>query len=179
MVISAISKENNSCYTLARIVADMATKRGAEVDFVTPETAGLPIADGLVPYDDPRTVAWQERIATIHAHFWISPEYHSGMTGGMKNLFDHLVKEPMKGDVIGLFALAGGAMAALNTLNGMAVIARSLGAWVAPEYCAVNSREVVDGLNEGSLNRIEKIVQTVIDTCGKIQPESNEGFGEF
>ena len=45
----------------------------------------------------------------------------------------------MKGDVVGLFALAGGAMAALNTLNNMSVVARSLGAWVAPDYCALNS----------------------------------------
>lgn len=173
MVISAISKENNSCMTLARLVAELAAKRGVEVDFVTPQTAGLPPADGLVAYDDQRSVAWQQRIASIHAHFWISPEYHSGMTGAMKNLFDHLAKEPMKGDVVGLFALAGGAMAALNTLNGMSVIARSLGAWVAPDYCAVSSREVVDGLDEAALGRIEGVVETVIATARKLQPDAD------
>lgn len=172
MVVSAISKDNNSCFTLARIVADMAVARGAEVDFTHPAEAALPVADGLTPYDDPRSVAWQERVASIHAHFWISPEYHSGMTGGMKNLFDNLAKEPMKGDVVGLFALAGGAMAALNTLNGMAVIARSLGAWVAPEYAAVSSREVVDGLDDAALGRIARIVDTVLDTAGKLQPDA-------
>jgi len=62
---------------------------------------------------------------------------------------DHLGKEPMNGDVVGLFALAGGAMAALNTLNNMSVVARSLGAWVAPDYCALNSNEVEQASTSG------------------------------
>ena len=107
----------------------------------------------------------------IHAHLWVSPEYHSGMTGGMKNLFDHLAKEPMKGDVVGLFALAGGAMAALNTLNNMSVVARSLGAWVAPDYCALNSNEVKEGLDERAVKRVESVVTEVIDTARRLNLE--------
>lgn len=173
MVVSAISRESSSCYVLARHIVDMATAHGVEVDFTHPANAGLPIQDGTVAYDDPRAVAWQERIGAIHAHLWVSPEYHSGMTGGLKNLFDHLPKEPMKGDVVGLFALAGGAMAALNTLNGMSIVARSLGAWVAPEYCAVNSNDLKGDLDEGMRGRIDRIVATVIDTARRLQPEAD------
>jgi azobenzene reductase len=123
-------------------------------------------------------VAWQERIGAIHAHLWVSPEYHSGMTGGMKNLFDHLPKEPLRGDVVGLFALAGGAMAALNTLNNMTVVARSLGAWVAPEYAAVNSNDVKDGMDDAMVGRLDRIVSTVIDTARRLQPDADgEGGG--
>ena len=69
----------------------------------------------------------------------------------------------MSGDVIGLIALAGGGMAALNTLNNMSVVARSLGAWVAPELCALNSNDVKAGLGEGDLGRLEKMVTSVIE----------------
>jgi len=171
MVLSAISREDSSCYILATKLCEMARARGVEVDFTHPADANLPVNDGTLAWDDPRSVAWQQRVDAIHAHLWVSPEYHSGMTGGLKNLFDHLAKEPMKGDVVGLFALAGGAMAALNTLNNMSVVARSLGAWVAPDYCALNSNEVKEGLDERELARIEGVVTEVIDTARRLNLE--------
>ncbi|MGH9246225.1 MAG: NADPH-dependent FMN reductase [Acidimicrobiales bacterium] len=174
MVVSAISRTDSSCYLLAQLVAEIATKQGVEVDFTHPGDANLPVNDGTVPYDDARAVGWAERVDAIHAHLWISPEYHSGMTGGMKNMFDHLAKEPMRGDVVGLFALAGGAMAALNTLNNMSVVARSLGAWVAPDYVAVNSNEVKQGLDERAVGRIESCVAQVIDAARRFQPEVDD-----
>ncbi|HEV3226818.1 MAG TPA: NADPH-dependent FMN reductase [Acidimicrobiales bacterium] len=171
MVLSAISREDSSCFILAAQLCEMAHAQGVEVDFTHPADANLPVNDGTLAWDDPRSVAWQQRVETINAHLWVSPEYHSGMTGGMKNLFDHLAKEPMKGDVVGLFALAGGAMAALNTLNNMSVVARSLGAWVAPDYCALNSNEVKEGLDERAVKRVESVVGEVIDTARRLNLE--------
>jgi azobenzene reductase len=171
MVLSAISRDSSTCHMLAREVVQLCEQHGGEVDFVTPADLDLPVNDGTVPFDLPAALAWQERIASIQAHIWVSPEYHSAMTGGMKNLLDYLAKEPLRGDVVGLCALAGGAMAALNTLNGMSVIARSLGAWVAPDYCALNSNEVKEGLQEGSRERLENLVVTVLDTARRLQPQ--------
>ena len=171
MVLSAISRESSSCYLLAQEVAAIATERGVEVDFVSPADLDLPINDGTVPVDHEGAAAWVERVAGIQAHFWVSPEYHSSMTGGMKNCFDHLAKEPMKGDVVGLFALAGGAMAALNTLNNMTIVARSLGAWVAPDYCALNSNDVKGGLDDATRGRVEQVVDQVLEATHRLQPE--------
>ena len=169
MVLSAMSRESSTTYIMAREIQAMCESEGVEVDFCSPGEVGLPVNDGSVAWDLPEVLAWQGRIATIDAHIWVSPEYHSGMTGGMKNLFDYLNKEPMKGDVVGLCALAGGGMAALNTLNGMSVLARSLGAWVAPDYVALNSNEVKDGLLEASRKRVEAMVLDVIDGCRRLQ----------
>jgi azobenzene reductase len=171
MVVSAISREDSSCYILAKRLCEMASAHGVQVDFTHPSDANLPVNDGTLAYDDPRSVAWQQRVELQQAHLWVSPEYHSGMTGGLKNLFDHLGKEPMKGDVVGLFALAGGAMAALNTLNNMSVVARSLGAWVAPDYCALNSNEVKEGLDERAISRVDTVVGQVVDTTRRLQLE--------
>ena len=171
MVVSAISREDSSCFILATKLGEMAKAQGVAIDFTHPAEANLPVNDGTLAWDDPRSVAWQQRVAEIHAHMWVSPEYHSGMTGGLKNLFDHLAKEPMKGDVVGLFALAGGAMAALNTLNNMSIVARSLGAWVAPDYCALNSEEVKAGLDERATARVQTVVTEVIDTARRLNLE--------
>jgi azobenzene reductase len=168
MVISAISRESSSCHVLARQVVDLVAAHGVEVDFVTPADVDLPVNDGSVPDDLPAALAWQQRVALAHAHIWVSPEYHSAMTGGMKNLLDYLPKEPMARDIVGLVALAGGGMAALNTLNGMSVIARSLGAWVAPELCAFNSNEVKAGLDERAAARLAAMVDSVVDMARRV-----------
>ena len=163
MVVSAISRESSSCQVLAAKVAEMVgAEPGVEVDFVHPADVGVPVNDGTVPDDHPAATAWQARVAASHCHIWISPEYHGGMTGAMKNLFDFLGKEPMSGDVIGVVALAGGGMAALNTLNNMTVIARSLGAWVAPEHCALNSNDVKAGLGDADVRRLQAMVSSVV-----------------
>jgi azobenzene reductase len=163
MVVSAISRDSSSCHVLGRLVEEMlAEEPGVSVDFVHPSDVGVPVNDGSVPDDHPAAMAWQQRVAEAHCHIWISPEYHSGMTGAMKNLFDFLGKEPMSGDVVGLVALAGGGMAALNTLNNMSVVARSLGAWVAPEHCALNSNDVKAGLGEGDIRRLRAMLTSVV-----------------
>lgn len=168
MVIAAIGRESSTTNILGRRIVGICERYGGEVDFVTPSDLELPVNDGNVPWDLPAAKAWQERVAAHDAFVWISPEYHSAMTGGMKNLFDYLGKEPMKRDVVGLCALAGGAMAALNTLNNMSVVARSLGAWVVPEYCAFNSKEVKDGLDDGAIARLEALCVNVIDAARRL-----------
>ena len=88
MVISAISRESSTTHILAREVVTICEEHGVDVDFVTPADVDLPVNDGNVPWDLPAAVAWQQRIDRIHAYIWISPEYHSAMTGALKNLFD-------------------------------------------------------------------------------------------
>src|SRR5690348_12383765 len=104
MVVSAMSWESSTTYMMAKEIIAMCEQDGVEVDFCHPKDTGLPVNDGDVAWDAPEVIAWQGRIAATDAHIWVSPEYHSGMTGGMKNLFDYLNKEPMKGDVVGLCA---------------------------------------------------------------------------
>ena len=135
----------------------------------TPTELALPVTAGHGPGCLAAGKAWEAGVADCDAFIWISPEYHSAMTGGIKNLFDYLGKEALRGDVVGLCALAGGAMAALNTLNNMSMVARSLGAWVAPDYCAYNSNEVKNGLDEASVKRLEALCLSVIDASRRLR----------
>ena len=176
MVISAISRDSSTTYILAKQAAEICERLGADVDFVTPADTGLPVNDGTIPWDLPEAKAWQARIEAMQAHIWVSPEYHSAMASSLKNLIDFLAKEPMRGDVVGLCALAGGAMAALNTLNNMSVVARSLGAWVAPDYCAYNSNDVKAGLDEASSARLETMCASVIDAAGRLATPAADGL---
>ena len=61
MVVSAISRETSTCYVLAEKLCELAAAHGVQVDFTHPANAALPIQDGNVAYDDPRSLAWQEK----------------------------------------------------------------------------------------------------------------------
>ena len=62
-------------------------------------------------------------------------------------------------------------MAALNTLRDLSAVARSLGAWVAPGYCALDAGQVQQGLDEGVRRRAEAVVTDVIDTARRLSLE--------
>jgi hypothetical protein len=53
----------------------------------------------------------------------------------------------------------------------MSVVARSLGAWVAPDYCALNSNEVKEGLDERAIGRVDGIITQVLDTARRLNLE--------
>jgi len=50
-------------------------------------------------------------------------------------------------------------------------VARSLGAWVAPDYCALNSNEVKEGLDDRAVGRVQAVVTEVIDTARRLNLE--------
>ncbi|HEY4065085.1 MAG TPA: NADPH-dependent FMN reductase [Puia sp.] len=70
-------------------------------------------------------------------HIWLTPLYHGGMTGAMKNCLDWLemtarLEKPYLTDkVIGLVCWADGGQA-MQGINAMDAVAKSLRAWVVP-----------------------------------------------
>ncbi|SPO06535.1 uncharacterized protein DNG_09225 [Cephalotrichum gorgonifer] len=48
------------------------------------------VVEDLTQFASPATVAWNQEIAKFSAYILISPEYHSGIPGALKNAIDHL-----------------------------------------------------------------------------------------
>jgi FMN reductase len=66
-----------------------------------------------------------------------TPEYHSGMSGALKNALDLMGFEEFGGKMLGLVGVSGGSMGAINALNSLRTVGRSLHAWVVPEQVAI------------------------------------------
>jgi arsenical resistance protein ArsH len=68
---------------------------------------------------------------------WLTPLYHGGMTGAMKNCLDwleltvHLEKPYLTDKVVGLICWADGGQA-MQGINAMDAVAKALRAWVIP-----------------------------------------------
>jgi len=66
-----------------------------------------------------------------------TPEYHSGYSGVLKNALDLMGFQQFQGKVIGLLGVAGGSTGAINSLNGLRNVGRSLRAWVVPNQVSI------------------------------------------
>lgn len=66
-----------------------------------------------------------------------TPEYHGSFSGVLKNALDLLDGSELKGKMVGLISVAGGALGGVDALNGLRTICRSLHAWAIPEQVAI------------------------------------------
>jgi NAD(P)H-dependent FMN reductase len=66
-----------------------------------------------------------------------TPEYHGSLSGVLKNMLDLMSAEEFEGKIVGLVGVAGGHTGAINSLNTMRTIGRTLHCWVLPQEVSV------------------------------------------
>lgn len=66
-----------------------------------------------------------------------TPEYHGGASGVLKNALDLMGFREFEGKMIGLVGVSGGSKGAINALNGLRTVGRTLHAWVVPEQASI------------------------------------------
>ncbi len=91
-----------------------------------------------------------------------TPEYHGSFSGVLKNALDLLDGNDIKGKMIGLIGVSGGAMGGIDALNSLRTIARALHAWVIPEQVAIPTAwKAFDAAGKLKDDNLEKRVQEV------------------
>jgi FMN reductase len=104
----------------------------------------LDLADYELAFADGRNTAYPEGVQRLKEHvkaadgiIIATPEYHSGMSGVLKNAIDLMGFDQFGGKMIGLVGVSGGAMGAVNALNSLRAVGRSLHAWVVPHQVSI------------------------------------------
>ncbi|MGM7719230.1 NADPH-dependent FMN reductase [Metabacillus sp. Hm71] len=80
----------------------------------------------------------KQAVVSADAIILLSPEYHSGMSGALKNALDFLSSEQFAHKPVGLIAVAGGGKGGINALNNMRTVMRGVYANVIPKQLVLD-----------------------------------------
>jgi NAD(P)H-dependent FMN reductase len=74
------------------------SRKDAEFETVDIEDYKLPLLDEPMPpimhqYSQPHTKAWSEKIASLDAYIFVTPEYNHATSAALKNAIDFLYHE--------------------------------------------------------------------------------------
>ena len=142
-----------------------AAHAGAHTTAITGERLDLPFYDAAVAERDTLATELAEAIRTADGVIVVSPGYHGGISGLVKNALDYLedlrfdAHPYLDGRAVGLVAVAYGWQAAVTTLEQMRTITHALRGWATPLGGAVNSAEVKFDESGGASE--EKVVNTL------------------
>lgn len=119
------------------IAAQRLSALGADVEILDLRSMHLPFCDGGKDYPDyPDVQRLQSAFAQADGMIIVTPEYHGGVSGVVKNALDLMSFDQLSGKVAGLISVLGG-QSNSNALNDLRVIMRWVHAWVIPEQISV------------------------------------------
>ena len=121
------------------IALEGAREAGVETALLDLRDYTLPFCDGKIPDDvaPPDLLRLRREVRAASGVILATPEYHSSLSGVLKNALDLMGFEEFEGKMLGLLGLSGGRMGAVNSLNALRTIGRSLHAWVLPEQVSI------------------------------------------
>ncbi len=98
-IILGSTRPGRNTEAVAKWVLEQATKRGdAEYELIDIKDYNLPLLDEPVlpiygQYSHEHTKRWSEKIGSLDAFIFVTPEYNHGTSAAMKNAIDYLYKE--------------------------------------------------------------------------------------
>lgn len=133
-------------------------------------TFNLPLFNGEDSQKKESNVSELDYLAReADAFIWLTPEYHSGMSGAFKNALDFLSGDHFKHKPTLLFAVAGGGKGGINALNQMRIIGRGLYANVLPNQlvldpdCFIREEENLTEIAKNKVNEHLSVFETYIE----------------
>ncbi|AZA76182.1 NADPH-dependent oxidoreductase [Chryseobacterium sp. G0186] len=122
---------------ISRYFAEHLEQLGIQTDIFTLADSGIPLFDVTLTKTPLAVERMTQLFLDADLHFWLAPLYHGSIPGVMKNCLDWLevtanTYEPYLTDkTVGLVCWADG-LQAMQGINAMDVIAKSLRAWPLP-----------------------------------------------
>jgi FMN reductase len=136
-------REHSCSYIALEHAMALLARMGCQARILDLRKIRLPFCNGdkLWPAY-PGVAQLRKAVAGAHALVLVTPEYHGGMSGVLKNALDLLDVEHLEGKVVGGISVLGGP-ANSSALNDLGRIMRWLHAWVIPQQIAVGRASTV------------------------------------
>ncbi|WP_062105364.1 NADPH-dependent FMN reductase [Bacillus niameyensis] len=125
--------------------------------------AHLPIMTGEQDqWELPSVISFKERVQKAEGIILISPEYHGGMSGALKNTLDYLSSEELAHKPVALLATAGGGKGGINCLNNMRTVMRGFYANVIPKQIVLDP-DCFNDLDGNLWEQPQKLVNEMVE----------------
>ncbi|BBM83168.1 NADPH-dependent FMN reductase [Candidatus Uabimicrobium amorphum] len=137
--ISGSMRANSYTSAAVKIALEGAQEFGAEVELVELGRYELVFCNAENEENYPADVEkLRQKVEAAHGIIIGTPEYHGGYSGVLKNALDLMGFRQFEGKMMGLVGVAGGKMGAINALNGLRVVGRTLHSWVIPQQASIS-----------------------------------------
>lgn len=131
-------RENSQTQMALEIVMHKVAGHDVTVELLNLRDFHLPFFDGTNDYPAfPDVNKLRDIVKSSDGIVLATPEYHSNVSGVLKNALDLLDFEHAEGKVFALISVVGGPSSS-NAINSLRIICRSLHAWVIPEQVIIS-----------------------------------------
>lgn len=144
---------------ISRYFAERLEMLGIQTDIFTLADSGIPLFDVALTKTPLAVERMTQMFQNADLHFWLAPLYHGSIPGVMKNCLDWLevtanTYEPYLTDkTVGLVCWADG-LQAMQGINAMDVIAKSLRAWPLPFSVPIIRTSLFDGKDSSKISAL-------------------------
>lgn len=168
MVLNGSATHPSNTRGISHYVLKLLTEKGIEVFSFDLREHVLPIYTGE---EEGNPTVIQLRTMAEHADgfFITSPEYHSGMSGALKNAFDFLGSCHFRTTAIAV--AVGGGKGGINALNNLRTVLRGVYALVLPSQFAADPEMFnVHGtlIDVEAKNRLKSMVEELVQITGAL-----------
>ncbi|WP_269775460.1 NADPH-dependent FMN reductase [Bacillus siamensis] len=134
LVISGTPRKNGRTRIAASYIRDR-----FQTDFIDLSKSELPLYNGEEAQNDlPSVQELRRQVKKSSAVVLLSPEYHSGMSGALKNAIDFLSSDCWRYKPVAIIAAAGGGKGGMNALANMRTVMRGVYANVIPKQLVLD-----------------------------------------
>ncbi|PFG07250.1 NADPH-dependent FMN reductase [Bacillus sp. es.034] len=120
-------------------IASRFIARTYDCDLIDLSDGSLPLYTGEQEQSEVAAVqSLKKKVKDADAVILASPEYHSGMSGALKNALDFLSSEQFAHKPVALLACAGGGKGGINCLNNLRIVGRGVYANVIPKQLVLD-----------------------------------------
>ncbi len=165
VAIGGSTRAQSTSEAALRIAADGARAVGAHVEILGGRDLMLPIYDPDDAVRVPEAQHLLDLVRRADGLIVVSPGYHGGLSGLVKNALDYL--EDLRDDggrgaylhgrAVGCIAVAHGWQAAVGTLHQLRQVVHALRGWPTPFGAVVNSSEVRLDHPEAAPSAVEQL----------------------
>ncbi len=136
--IAGSLREGSYSRKVIQLALKGAAERGAETQLIDLRNYQLVFYGATTESEYPQDVfKLREEVKKAQGIMLATPEYHGSLSGVLKNALDLMGFNEFEGKMIGLIGVSGGRLGAINALNTLRSIGRTLHAWVLPQQVSI------------------------------------------